>query len=186
MSFAQNFFTAVISLLILLSLGIIVFLSNPLERLPYTLFVLFGALGILQVAAAYNKLDGLLLVPHRMISGLSGLIVTIGAFIWFFASGNRNLPDTDKGLDGNEQSALFALAVLGALFLTLGLSSIINRRKVANSSQAEGLDALQVTTYFHVLNSRIRRWRQTQRRARQHGSQRRLRRLPGRFGQRWK
>lgn len=134
----------------------------------YFLFVFVAALGVLQVAAAYSRLDGLLLLRRRAVAGLVGLALAVGAFLWFFASGPRNVPDTQGGLDGNAQAGLFAAAAGAALAVTLVVSSLLNSRRAGGAVQGLGLDALRNTTYARALlegaRACRRMWRQWTRR----------------------
>ncbi len=120
--------------------------------LDYFIFVLIAALGVLQMVAAYSTLRGLLLIRVRPMAFLVGLVTTIVAFLWFFLSEPRNLPDTEGGLDGNQMAGLFALAAGSALVLTLFLSSISNRSLGRGFQQrVPGLDALRETSYLKAL-----------------------------------
>ena len=120
--------------------------------LDYFVFVFIAALGVLQMAAAYNALQGLLFIRFRPLAFLSGLLVTTLAFLWFFLSEPRNIPDTEGGLDGNEMAGLFALGAGSALVLSLLFSSVSNRSMIRSGQQPKtGLDALKETTYVRAL-----------------------------------
>ena len=133
-------------------------------RLDYLLFTFLAALGVLQLVAALNRLDGLLFIRPRGLAGAVGVLLVIGAFTWFFGTEPRNLPDTAGGLDGNQQTGLFAAGAGAALVLTLLLSSVLNFRRSRGSSETPGLDNLCHTTYIqalaHALGSWGRKWRQ--------------------------
>ena len=120
--------------------------------LDYFVFVFIAALGVLQMAAAYSALQGLLFIRFRPLAFLSGLLVTTLAFLWFFLSEPRNIPDTEGGLDGNEMAGLFALGAGSALVLSLLFSSVSNRSMIRSGQQPKtGLDALKETTYVRAL-----------------------------------
>jgi hypothetical protein len=119
--------------------------------LDYFIFVLLAALGVVQMAAAYNSLRGLLFVRVRPLAFLGGMVATGLAFLWFFMSEPRNIPDTRGGLDGNEMAGLFALAAGSAVILTLLLTSLSNRSMPWAGRLDPGLDALRQTTYARAL-----------------------------------
>ena len=125
--------------------------------LDYFAFVFVAALGALQMASAYSALRGLLLIKRRPLAFLAGLVATGSAFLWFFLSEPRNLPDTQGGLDGNQATGLFALGSGLALVLTLVLSSLRNRSLGAHDEcSCTGLDALRETTYLKALKGALR------------------------------
>lgn len=125
--------------------------------LDYFLFVFVAALGVLQMAAAYSSLNGLLYIRPRALAFLLGLAVTVGAFVWFFVSEPRNIPDSAGGLDGNQSAGLFALGMLFALLWTLVMSSIVNRSMSRIAQPGSGLDALKDTTYLGALRTTLKR-----------------------------
>ena len=125
--------------------------------LDYFVFVFIAALGVLQMVAAHSALRGLLFIRVRPLAFLTGLVTTALAFVWFFLSEPRNIPDTAGGLDGNQMGGLFAVASGSALVLTLLLSSISNRSLGRSVQQFNpGLDALRETTYLKALLSALK------------------------------
>ena len=128
--------------------------------LDYLVFVFIAALGVLQMVAAYSALRGILFIRSRRLAFLSGLVTTVLAFLWFFISEPRNVPDTDGGLNGNQMSGLFAVGAGMALALTLLLSSIRNRTMGRDSRRTNnGLDALRETNYLNALYGTIKNMR---------------------------
>ena len=120
--------------------------------LDYFLFVFIAALGVLQMVAAYSALRGLLFIRVRLLAFLTGLVTTGLAFLWFFVSEPRNIPDVEGGLDGNQMAGLFAVAAASALVLTLLLSSVSNRSMARSVPQFNtGLEVLRETTYLKAL-----------------------------------
>ena len=120
--------------------------------LDFFLFVFLAAMGVLQMVASYDNLRGLLFIRVRFPAFGLGLGIAIAAFLWFFLSEPRNLPDTEGGLDGNDAAGLFSLGSLAALLATFAISSLINRslgRGTAHSTG--GLDTLRETTYLRAL-----------------------------------
>ena len=112
------------------------------------------------MVAAYSALRGILFIRSRRLAFLSGLVTTVLAFLWFFISEPRNVPDTDGGLNGNQMSGLFAVGAGMALALTLLLSSIRNRTMGRDSRRTNnGLDALRETNYLNALSGTIKNMR---------------------------
>ncbi len=129
--------------------------------LEYALFVFIGALGALQFVFAVNGMRGALFISRSLrASALLGALLVLGAFVWFFASAPRNIPDTGLGLDGNDQSRWFTVAGATALALTLLVTSALNDRWGRTyTGGARGLDALQQTTFLRaVVHTLSRLW----------------------------
>ena len=121
--------------------------------LDYFVFVFIASIGVLQMVAAHQALEGMLFIRHRPLAFVVGLAATASAFLWFFWSEPRNLPDTQEGLDGNEMSLLFALATGSGLLVTLLVSSISNHSRLYEGRRepTPGLDALKETTYVEAV-----------------------------------
>ena len=125
--------------------------------LDYLVFTFLAALGLFQMIASYSGFRGLLFIRARLLAFLSGLLVTTAAFLGFFLSEPRNVPDTQGGLDGNETAGLFTLGAGTALVVTLILSSLRNRSMGKSGREhQEGLDALRDTTYLTALQDAVR------------------------------
>ena len=125
--------------------------------LDYFVFVLIAAFGVLQMVAAYSSLRGLLFIRSRPLAFLTGLATAALAFLWFFLSEPRNIPDTEGGLDGNDMGGLFTLAAGSALVLTLLFSSVRNWSMGGKWQRSgPGLDALRETSYIKALQGAIR------------------------------
>ena len=125
--------------------------------LDYFFFASLSACGVLQIAASYSLLKGIYLLPNRLITSLLGLVLTLGAFIWFFASEPRNVPDTGPGLDGNQQATLFVAASMAAVLFTLVISSVVNwRMRPKDGRYLPGLSALRHASFLHALPATIR------------------------------
>lgn len=117
----------------------------------YLLLCFLSSMGVLQIAAAYGQLHGLLLLRARAPSAALGLLLVLAGFLWFFLPGPRLVPDKDGGLDGNQQSLYFALSAGAALAVTLVLSSLVNRRRFSGRGVGSGLDALRQATYIQAV-----------------------------------
>ena len=119
--------------------------------LDYCLLVFLATLGVVQMAAAGNRLAGLCFLRRRPSAFLLGMALTVGAFLWFFLSEPRNIADTMGGLDGNQTAGYFAISAGSAVILTLLVSSLSNRCLPRGGPVAAGLDALRETTYLRSL-----------------------------------
>jgi len=129
--------------------------------IDYLIFVFLFALGVIQIAASLSGLIGILFFHKPFFARLLGLIMIITAIGWFYLSGDRNLNDVYGGLDANDQSSLFALGVIAALFITLVISSVTNMVRLSNHtifSENEGLDSLKEYTYYVALSRNLSYW----------------------------
>jgi len=120
-----------------------------------------GAMGVLQFAFASNGILGMLFLRRLpRASAALGVAFVLAAFVWFFANGPRNVPDTGAGLDGNDQARWFATAAAAAFAVTALASSAINDRWGAKApGEGVGLDALRHTTFARALARRVARMR---------------------------
>ncbi len=117
--------------------------------LEYSLFVFVACLGVLQIAAARNRLEGLSLFPRLGWSYLFATLTLILSFGWFFSSQSRYQSPL---LGGLEQLLFFSLSALFALAFTLTLVSALKANKPATpSSSPDGLEVLQKLTYLQAL-----------------------------------
>ena len=129
--------------------------------IDYFIFVFLLALGAIQITASLNGLSGILFFHKPLLSKIFGLAIIIFAIGWFYFSGDRNLNDVYGGLDANDQSGLFALGVIAALFITVVISSVTNRNRLNIDtifSETEGLGNLTTNTYYVALSKNLRYW----------------------------
>ena len=125
----------------------------------YFLLVFAASLGVIQIAGSAGRLTGLLMFKPPLVAKAIGLGLVVGAFIWFFAAGDRNLNDYEGGLDGNIQALVFFLAALSGFVITLVASTIVNAgMKGGDTTPGEGLEALKQTNYGRALARSIRYW----------------------------
>ncbi len=129
-----------------------------LFAIEYLAFSFVACCGALQVAAWHNHLNGLSFLPRRHLGGLLGAALAVGAFLWFFLSRERNVPDTDEGLGGTLMFALFLLAAGAATAFTLALSSLANwKRFQPPPTDADGLEALRQSSYVSAILASFRK-----------------------------
>ena len=85
----------------------------------------------------------------------------VAAFAWFFLSEPRNMPDTNQGMNGNEQFGYFFAGSGAWLTFTLLVSSLLNRALGHRSlALLPGMDALRESNYIHAISRTLQlRWR---------------------------
>ena len=126
----------------------------------YLLLVFVGCCGVLQLAAAFGGLKGMLIAGDRRFSTAVGILLVGGALVWFFWEGGRNLPDTGGGIAGASQFYFFMLGGFLAILFTFLFTSLTNIGKKMSADSAEvdttdGLPALRETTYLHALTRNL-------------------------------
>ena len=121
----------------------------------YLLLVFVACCGVLQLAAAFGGLRGMLIAGDRRFSTVVGLALVAGALVWFFWEGGRNLPDTGGGIAGASQFYLFMLGGFLALLITFLFTSLTNISRKAPVDTTEGLPSLKETTYLNALTRNL-------------------------------
>ena len=117
--------------------------------LIYTGLVFSAIIGVLQLAAGYRNLKGMLFFAHRVYTIIFALI-TIGFPLFYFFTWNSRHPI--GVVEGAQQGGLFILAFVLAVVFTLTVSSAIHNKKIGNiKPQQKGLDDLQETTFFSAI-----------------------------------
>jgi hypothetical protein len=121
--------------------------------LVYRILVFVAALGVIQSAAAYNDLRGLLFFRRKLYAYIFGIItagVPLGIFFrwnYMFATGI---------IAGTQQTGLFVVSVLAAIVMNLIMSSLINIGYYPQSAApTTGLEALRESTFFRVIRERL-------------------------------
>jgi len=121
--------------------------------LKYSALIFVAVIGVLQAAAAYNNLRGLLFfrrILHAYIFAGITIAVPLGLFFawnYLWATGY---------IAGSQQAGLFFYSAAAAIIFTLIVSSLINiKYKSDRPTQLTGLDALREGTFFHLFWERI-------------------------------
>ena len=128
--------------------------------LDYILLTCLLSCGVLQAAAACGGFRGLQFFKNRVFSIIFGLTVFTSAFVWFFLSQSRNVPDSGLGLNGNEQFGYFFAGSGLGLALTLAVSSLLRRNLGSGLGRLpRGLDALKIAGYHRCLAQALREFR---------------------------
>lgn len=113
----------------------------------YFILVFFASLGVIQFALVRSGIKGLWFFSSPLKGYAFGVLLPFLSFAWFFLSEDRNQP----GLEGLQQTLLFAFSSLLALFITIIFSSIKNRKEFGLQKDGEGIEALKGMTYFQAL-----------------------------------
>jgi hypothetical protein len=125
--------------------------------LEYFGLIFLASLGAIQLAAAHNKLNGLLLFKKPIFSYTFAVLAIGGAFGWFFGWDNRLEEKLlCQGLEGAQQLCQFFFGALAALILTLIVSSLVNWRLAVKRQSATpptecGLEILKGNNYFQAI-----------------------------------
>ena len=100
----------------------------------------------------------LALVFRQVIPALFlGLLA--GAFAWFVATGDQNIPGDLGGVEGAQQFGLFFAGAAGAVVATMVVASLAQIRTSGEAVEGTGVEALRNQTLLAVAMARFRRWR---------------------------
>lgn len=117
----------------------------------YLLLVLLVCIGVVQVAAAYGGLRGLLFFGDKRFSVVLGMAMILVSLVWFFWDGGRNFPDTGRGIAGASQFVLFVLGGFLALLFTFLVTFLTNFSRRVPGDTIDGLPSLRETTFVQAL-----------------------------------
>jgi hypothetical protein len=122
--------------------------------LEYILLVCIATCGVLQLAASYSNLKGLLFFQTRILTYIFALLAIGGSFGWFFGWDDRlSERIMHTGIEGSQQFGYFLLAAFAGLVLTTLISSLVNSQSSNNPGEAtgEGLDRLKNSNYIGAI-----------------------------------
>ena len=126
--------------------------------IAYFILIAWGFFGVLQIAASHSRLYGLQLFPAGWKGYSAGSIITAGAFLWFFASGNRTIEGHISGVQGAEQFELILGGVVAAIAFTAILVSLLRiKSKAVKETSGFSLEQVRKMTYFEIVMKLIRR-----------------------------
>ena len=126
----------------------------------YYLCVLVATIGVLQIAFSIGGVHGLLLFKSPLVARGLGSVLAVAAFVWFFATGPRNLNDYQGGLDANTQALFFFFGAFTAVIVTFVMASVVNLRMAGpDRGPSAGLDAVMETSYATALLRNLSYWR---------------------------
>ena len=120
--------------------------------LDYFLLIVVGFFGILQIVATKNGLYGLRIFADKRKGYVLGTAVFLGAFIWFFGSGNRNIEGHITGVQGLQQFELVLAGTVASILSTAIIVSVLHlKTKSQNKSQEFGLEQIREITYLQAF-----------------------------------
>ena len=124
----------------------------------YLLFVFMVSLGVLQLVAAWVRLEGISFFRKKYL-GYIFATVMVGVGYWLFFRVGRNIPDTEGGLSGPLLFGFLLAALIAAILFTLIISSAINARwgRSAAEGEQDGFEALKRMTYLQAIKKGLRR-----------------------------
>lgn len=121
--------------------------------LKYSALAFTALVGVLQTAAAYNNLRGLLFFKRHLYAYIFAAIA-IGVPLGFFFAWNYMFPI--NRIAGSQQAGLFFLTTIAAIIFTAIVSSLVNIKfRSPNAAQLKGLEALREGMYLRILWERI-------------------------------
>jgi len=132
----------------------------------YFPLVFFASLGVLQIAAARADLKGLTFFKRPLLCYAFSAVAIVGAFVWFYATGDRNAEPLVRIDDGvkiffgeTESFATFMAGASSALVATILVSSVVNAKISSSTDRGvlRGLDALRQMTFFQAITRRLRK-----------------------------
>ncbi len=128
-------------------------------RLDYFILVTAAYFGVLQIVAARYRIRALSFFEnHRLKAYLFGAAITVGAFLWFFYSADRNVEGKVSRVEGAQQFTYFFLGVSLSVMVSLLLNSLLRLRSKPPTGGARwGLEALRRATYLQALLSAFKR-----------------------------
>jgi hypothetical protein len=130
----------------------------------YCIFVSIAVMGLLQLIATCNQLQGMLFIRNRPVTLVLSIAAIVLAFWWFFFRDNRlDTVMRRTGLEGAQQFTVFCWTTFTALVVTLVLSSLLRilvyRRKESDEQEdrIEGAYQLRYMSWFEALRGVLRR-----------------------------
>ena len=121
--------------------------------LKYSALAFAAIVGVMQAAAAYNNLRGMLFFRRNLYAYIFA-VITVGVPLGFFFAWNYMFPI--NRIAGSQQTGLFLFATIAAIIFTVIVSSLVNIKfHSPNATQLKGLDALREGMYFRILWERI-------------------------------
>ena len=128
----------------------------------YYLLIVLAGFGSLQLATQQSQIRNLQITGNVYLNRFIAISLIIGSSLWFFGSENRNLSDTNGGLDGGDQAVLFTAGALTALMANLSISHTKRFVHVVRYKM-KGLEAMHNEPYLWAVLNNLRilrsRWK---------------------------
>lgn len=116
--------------------------------LEYIGLTFLANIGVLQLAARFNRLRGMSFFNNPVFTCLFALI-TIAPPLFVFFIWNNLLPTGI--IEGAQQAGLFFISFLLSLVVTLGLTSFLRRSHTENTTHQQGIEIMRNTTYYKAI-----------------------------------
>ena len=122
-------------------------------HIDYFLCCTLILIGVLQICAIFSQLTQFQFSSRPILNMIAAKSLIGAGFILFFSTENRNINDYEGGLDGNEQTVLFALALAFALISVALFTSLLNRDDATKDDrcQEHSVTCLNHDTYFQLI-----------------------------------
>lgn len=127
----------------------------------YFLWVFVSVIGVLQLAATFARLKGVLFFENRAITFIFSFLAIGLSFGFFFGWDNR-LDTTMRrvGLEGSGQLCYLFLGTLAGGVFTLIVSSLLKayqwRERSTERKSGQGVDALKEMSYFEAIKQNFK------------------------------
>jgi hypothetical protein len=129
-----------------------------LMAVDYLVLITWGFSGVLQIVASHSSLYGLRLFSDRWKGYLTGIIIFVSAFLWFFGTGNRTIEGHLTGVQGTEQVGLILAGVAVSIFITaLSVSILHLKTKPKPSETGYSLEQIRSSTYLQAFLHHMKR-----------------------------
>jgi hypothetical protein len=120
----------------------------------YCAYVFIATVGVLQLIAARRRLRGISFFRSKRWGYAFGAVAIVGAFTWFFGFTGLNL--TKPTFDTPPQLIWLTLSVVCGTLVTLGISSLINKRmaqpdKEDAAQEEDGIEVLKRKSYWKAI-----------------------------------
>ena len=112
------------------------------------------------MSASYGNLRGIFFFANNRVCRYVGLLLIACGIVWFYATKNRNINDTEGGIDANDQALWFFLGVVSALICTFFVTSISQKKLSSKPKQnyALGIENLKDSTYLFAIKNSLTYW----------------------------
>lgn len=124
-------------------------------NLDYFLLVFGSSLGVIQIAAAWSGLNGLLFIRYKGLSALIGVVLFAVSMAWFVLVGDPEKPGDIYGIQGASQFGLFLAGAAAATLATALLASLLQAGQPQVPARGDGMDALRSATLVSALKARF-------------------------------
>jgi multisubunit Na+/H+ antiporter MnhG subunit len=128
----------------------------------FFLFIFLGLIGVLQIAASYNRMTALSFFRNPKVGYVFGVCSIVCGLLIFYLTGDRNV--IAPRLEGPHVLGLTFLGIFTSVMATLVIAYFIKRKRVENvvrDDYPDGMEALQQNLYVPLMK---RLWRRLKRR----------------------